>query len=70
MTKINFKSTLLILSITSLTILIISQTPLQGAFADVSSPKKQTKIGIDQTDITCKTNLVKVYRINADTTAL
>jgi hypothetical protein len=68
MTKINFKSTLLLLSITSLTILIISQAPLQEAFADVSSPKKQTKIGIDQTDIICKTNLVKVYRINADTT--
>ena len=68
MAKTNFKSTLLILSVTSLTLLIISQAPLQGAFADVSSPKKQTNLGIDQTDIICKTNLVKVYLINADRT--
>ena len=65
----NIKSTLLILSITSLTLLIISQAPLQGAFADVSSPKKQMKIGIDQTEIICKANLVKIYRIDADSTA-
>lgn len=67
MTNSNIKSTLLILSIVSLTVLIIAQAPSQ-AFADVSSPKKQTKIGIDHTDIICKANLVKVYRINADST--
>ena len=67
MIKINIKSTLLILSIASLTVLIVSQAPL-SAFADVSSPKKQNKIGIDQTDVICKANLVKVYRINADST--
>lgn len=65
----NIKSTLLMLSITSLSLLIISQAPLQSAFADVSSPKKQTAIGIDLSDIICKTNLVKVYRIDADSTA-
>ena len=54
-------------SITSLTILIMSQAPIQEAFADVSSPKKQTEIGIDHADIICKASLVKVYRINADT---
>lgn len=46
-------------------LLIISETSM--TFADVSSPKKQTNIGIDLTDIICKTNLVKVYRINSDT---
>ena len=47
------------------TILLVSQLSSE-VFADVISPKKQTKIGIDQTDIICKANLVKVYRINAD----
>ena len=45
-------------------ILVISMsTP---AFADVPSPKKQTNIGIDQEDIICKTNLVKVFRLNTE----
>ena len=61
------KSTLLTFAIASLTILLISQLSSE-VFADVVSPKKQTKIGIDQTDIICKANLVKVYRINADST--
>jgi len=55
-----------IIAFASLTILV-SQIQSE-VFADVSSPKKQTKIGIDQTDIICKANLVKVYRINADST--
>ena len=52
---------------TSLVVLLVTQAPLQS-FADVSSPKKQTKIGIDPTDIICKASLVKVYRIGADST--
>jgi len=68
MTKNNIKSTLLILSISSLAMLLLAQTPLQ-AFADVSSPKKQIKIGIEETEVVCKANLVKVYRINADSTS-
>jgi len=60
-------SIFLIIAVTSLTILLASQLS-SDVFADVSSPKKQTKIGIDQTDIICKANLVKVYRINADST--
>ncbi|QLH06024.1 hypothetical protein [Nitrosopumilus ureiphilus] len=61
----NNKSTFLILTIASLTVLLISQMP-SDAFADVISPKKQTKIGINHIDIICKANLVKVYRTNAD----
>jgi len=68
MTKNNIKSTLLILSISSLAMLLLVQTPLQ-TFADVSSPKKQIKIGIEETEVVCKANLVKVYRINADSTS-
>ena len=45
-------------------ILVISITTT--SFADVPSPKKQTNIGIDQEDIICKTNLVKVFRINTE----
>ena len=56
--------TLLIFAIASLSILLVSQLSTD-VFADVISPKKQTKIGIDQTDIICKTNLVKVFRINS-----
>ena len=63
--KQNFKSTLLILAVVSLATLIVVQAPIQS-FADVQAPKKQTKLGIDQTDIICKTDLVKVYRINID----
>lgn len=54
-----------LLTIASLTVLLISQIPLE-TFADVISPKKQTKIGIDPTDITCKANLVKVHRMNTN----
>ena len=53
------------LTVASLTILLVSQLSSE-VFADVISPKKQTKIGIDQTDIVCKANLIKVYRVNAD----
>ena len=60
------KSIFVIIAFASLTILV-SQIQSE-VFADVSSPKKQTKIGIDSTDIICKANLVKVYRINADST--
>ena len=52
-------------AVASLTVLLVSQLS-SGVFADVISPKKQTEIGIDQTDIVCKANLVKVYRINVD----
>ncbi|MDH3339915.1 MAG: hypothetical protein OEL84_01370 [Nitrosopumilus sp.] len=61
------KSALLMFAVASLTVLLVSQLSSE-VFADVSSPKKQTKIGIDHTDIICKANLVKVYRINADST--
>ena len=63
--KSRFGSVLLTLTIASLAILLMAQAPMQS-FADVPSPKKQAKIGIDQTEIICKANLVKVYRINAD----
>ncbi|MDH3618059.1 MAG: hypothetical protein OEM89_04980 [Nitrosopumilus sp.] len=63
---VNFKSSLLILTLASLMVILVSQVPT-NAMADVSSPKKQINIGIDITDVICKTNLVKVYRINADT---
>jgi len=59
------KSTLLMFAVASLTVLLVSQLS-SGVFADVISPKKQTEISIDQTDIVCKANLVKVYRINVD----
>ena len=59
------KSFFLLLTMASLTALLILQIPSE-TFADVISPKKQTKIGIDPTDITCKANLVKVHRINTD----
>ena len=45
--------------------MILTHAPIQS-FADVQSPKKQTKIGISQTDIICKADLIKVYRVNAD----
>ena len=55
------------LAIASIAALIISQAgPLQSVYADVLSPKKQIKLGIDQTEIICKENLVKAYRVNAD----
>ncbi|MHA7648198.1 hypothetical protein [Nitrosopumilus sp. S4] len=57
--------TLLIITIASLSVFLISQAS-SDVFADVISPKKQIKIGIDQTEIICKANLVKVYRINSD----
>lgn len=60
------KSIFVIIAFASLTILV-SQIQSE-VFADVLSPKKQTKIGIDQTDIICKANLIKVYRMNADST--
>ena len=63
--KITIRSTFLILTIASFAVLITIQAPIQS-FADVPSPKKQTQIGIDQKDIICKTDLVKAYRINAD----
>ena len=43
----------------------MAQVPIQS-FADVPSPKKQTNLGIDQADIICKANLIKVYRIDAE----
>ena len=56
-----------LLAILTTTILLtISVVSINEAFADVVSPKKQTKVGIDQTDIICKANLVKVYRTNTD----
>ena len=63
--KNSIKSMFLILTVVSLATLLIAQAPVQS-FADVPSPKKQMQIGIDQTDVLCKANLVKVYRINAD----
>ena len=68
MTKRDIRSAVLMLSIASLAIMIFAYVPSQ-AFADVSSPKKQIKMGIDQTDIICKASMVKVYRINADSVA-
>ena len=65
MQKHSIQSTFLILAVASLATLLIAQAPIQS-FADVPSPKKQTQIGIDQTDIICKANMIKVYRINAD----
>ncbi|NND87532.1 MAG: hypothetical protein HKM23_09500 [Nitrosopumilus sp.] len=59
------KKTLLIFTIAVLSVFLISQAS-SDIFADVISPKKQIKIGIDQTEIICKANLVKVYRINSD----
>lgn len=57
--------TFLILILVSLTVLLVFQVPT-SSFADVVSPSKQVKIGINQADIICKAHLVKVYRINAD----
>ena len=48
--------------------LLIPSMAISSVYADVTSPKKQGKIGIDQTDVICKANLVKIYRINADST--
>ena len=56
-----------LLSILTATILLsVSIISINEAFADVISPKKQIKVGIDQTDIICKASLVKVYRTNTD----
>ena len=66
MKKKQFSPSILLMITASLLVLLISQVPSE-AMADVSSPKKQTNMGIDITEIICKTNLVKVYRINADT---
>ena len=61
----NMNSILLILTLASFTVLLTSQITT-SAYADVVSPSKQVKIGLDKTDIVCKAHLVKVYRINAD----
>ncbi len=58
------KSLLVIFVIASLSVLFVTQS--SDVFADVVSPKKQINIGIDQTEIICKANLVKVYRLNTD----
>ncbi|NNM02875.1 MAG: hypothetical protein HKP26_04825 [Nitrosopumilus sp.] len=55
----------LLLIIASLSVLLVTQVA-ESSFADVVSPSKQVKIGLDKADIICKTHLVKVYRINAD----
>ena len=57
---------LLLIAETSLSVLLISQVAESSIFADVVSPSKQIKIGVDKTEIICKAHLVKVYRINAD----
>ena len=57
-------SILLVLMFATLGILVAGQT--SDVFADVISPKKQTNIGIDQTDVICKADLVKVHRINTN----
>ena len=57
----------ILLSILTATILLtVSVVSSNEAYADVISPKKQIKVGIDQTDIICKASLVKVYRTNTD----
>ncbi|MGY5148285.1 MAG: hypothetical protein ACW9W4_09845 [Candidatus Nitrosopumilus sp. bin_7KS] len=61
----NMKFQLLLLIVASLSVLLISQVA-ESSYADVTSPSKQVKIGIDKTEIICKAHLVKVYRINAD----
>ncbi len=58
-------SILLILTLASFTFLLTSQVA-STAFADVVSPSKQIKIGLEKTEIICKAHLVKVYRINTD----
>lgn len=65
MKKNTTTSILLTLSIVTLVTLILFQMTA-SSYADVSSPKKQTNAGIDLTDIICKANLVKVYRVNSD----
>lgn len=61
--KMNHKLLVILITMVLVTVSVVSITE---AFADVISPKKQTEIGIDQTDIICKANLVKVYRTNTD----
>ena len=68
MEKNDIRTMTLMLSVASLTILVFSQVSSE-AFADVSSPKKQIKMGIDQTDIICKSSMVKAYMINTDSVA-